>query len=93
MDKIKIAIACQGGGSQTAFTAGVLTTSKDLELLGIAFKASYTHERARHAPPHQAGAEAWCDDGRDHGGAEALRRPRSAAADADIHNRFFSESE
>ena len=24
MDKAKIAIACQGGGSQTAFTAGVL---------------------------------------------------------------------
>ena len=26
MSKTKIAIACQGGGSQTAFTAGVLKT-------------------------------------------------------------------
>lgn len=29
MDKTKIAIACQGGGSQTAFTAGVLKTLFD----------------------------------------------------------------
>jgi NTE family protein len=29
MDKIKVAIACQGGGSQTAFTAGVLKTVFD----------------------------------------------------------------
>ena len=29
MDKTKVAIACQGGGSQTAFTAGVLKTIFD----------------------------------------------------------------
>ena len=31
MSKTKIAIACQGGGSQTAFTAGVLKALFDHE--------------------------------------------------------------
>jgi NTE family protein len=41
MDKEKIAIACQGGGSQTAFTAGVLTAlleskvHEDKEIVGL----------------------------------------------------------
>ncbi len=41
MTKLKIAIACQGGGSQTAFTAGALKTlceaqlDRDFEIVGI----------------------------------------------------------
>jgi NTE family protein len=32
MDKVKVAIACQGGGAQTAFTAGVLKTLFDNDI-------------------------------------------------------------
>ena len=41
MSRLKIAIACQGGGSQTAFTAGALKTlceagiGDEFEIVGI----------------------------------------------------------
>jgi len=41
MSKLKIAIACQGGGSQTAFTAGALKTlceariGQEFDVVGI----------------------------------------------------------
>ena len=60
--------------------SGAVLSPKLAELLSIAFDASYTrvYVSAGHAASHQSSAEARRDDGRDHGGAEALCDPRRA---------------
>ena len=60
-----------GGG---IYGSGVMPP-KEVELLSIALRCVlHPHVRARHAPPYQGRAESRRDHGRDHGGAEALRR-------------------
>ena len=55
--------------------AGGLFTPKLIELLSIAFDASYTHMYAPGTASYQGSVEAWCDAGRDHGSSETVRRP------------------
>ena len=56
------------------YASGVMS-AKEVELLSIAFDASYTHLYcARHASPHQGRARGWRDGRRDHGSPETLRR-------------------
>ena len=69
------AFMATGGG---IYASGVMSP-KEVELLSIAFDASYTHMYAPgHAPSHQSGPESRRDNGRDHGGTEALRGPGRA---------------
>jgi predicted patatin/cPLA2 family phospholipase len=56
MTRTKIAIACQGGGSQTAFTAGAAKALVEHQETGTEFKpvAISAHLVAQYA-------RAWCD--------------------------------